>query len=191
MTEVIPSLIDLLKERDELKEDYQRTCLLVAQMHRAAMNDVIGPKIGVVEDILDLREERDNLAAQNEGMREAIELYFNQYPHMMKGYILDAINSPNLAEEVLKRRDAEIDLAADRLEVLEREHAEFFDRRHGERRMREKLVDDVERCYRMLLSEPNTKGALFKAENILREALADAKASAFIPVRLSDVLCNG
>ena len=43
--------------------------------------------------------------------------------------------------------------------------------------MREKLVDDVERCYRMLLSDPNTKSALFKAENILREALADAKAA--------------
>jgi hypothetical protein len=27
----------------------------------------------------------------------------------------------------------------------------------------------------MLLSEPDTKGALFKAENILREALADMK----------------
>ena len=32
-------------------------------------------------------------------------------------------------------------------------------------RKHEKLADDVERCYRMLLSEPNTKGALFKAEN--------------------------
>ena len=79
--------------------------------------------------------------------------------------------------EQLAAKDAEIDLAADRLEVMEREHAEFFDRWHGERRRREKLVDDVERCYRMLLSEPNTKGALFKAENILREALADAKAA--------------
>lgn len=135
--------------------------------------------------IAELEKERDTIAAQNEDMREAIELYFKQYPHMMKGYILDAINSPNLAEEVLKRRDAEIDLAADRLEVLEREHAEFFGRWHGERRMREKLVDDVERCYRMLLSEPNAKGALFKAGNILREALADAKASTFVPVRLS------
>ena len=36
----------------------------------------------------------------------------------------------------------------------------------------EKLRGDTERCYRMLLSEPDTKGALFKAENILREALA-------------------
>ena len=68
-----------------------------------------------------------------------------------------------------------IDGVADRLEVLEREHAEFFDRWHGERRRREKLAHDVERCYRMLLSDPDTKGALFKAENILREALAEQK----------------
>ena len=69
-----------------------------------------------------------------------------------------------------------IDSVADRLEVLEREHAEFFERWHDERRKRETLANDVERCYRMLLSEPDTKGALFKAENILREALAEANA---------------
>ena len=71
-----------------------------------------------------------------------------------------------------------IDSVADRLEVLEREHVEFFERWHGERRKREKLAHDVERCYRMLLSEPDTKGALFKAENILREALAEQKVGA-------------
>ena len=69
-----------------------------------------------------------------------------------------------------------IDGVADRLEVLEREHAEFFERWHNERQKRETLANDVERCYRMLLSEPDTKGALFKAENILREALAEANA---------------
>ena len=68
-----------------------------------------------------------------------------------------------------------IDGVADRLEVLEREHSEFFEHWHGERRKREKLVSDVERCYRMLLSEQDTKGALFKAENILREVLDEAK----------------
>lgn len=71
-----------------------------------------------------------------------------------------------------------IDGVADRLEVLEREHSEFFERWHDERRKREKLAHDVERCYRMLLSEPDTKGALFKAENILREALAEQKVGA-------------
>ena len=63
----------------------------------------------VMEYVQQLEQERDTLAAQNEGMREAIELYFKQYPHMMKGYILDAINSPNLAAEVLKRRDATVE----------------------------------------------------------------------------------
>lgn len=65
-----------------------------------------------------------------------------------------------------------------RLEVLEREHSEFFERWHGERRKREKLAHDIERCYRMLLSDPDTKGALFKAENILREALAEQEYAA-------------
>ena len=37
---------------------------------------------------------------------------------------------------------------------------------------------EMNRCYKMLLSEPDTKGALFKAENILREALADASIAA-------------
>ena len=68
-----------------------------------------------------------------------------------------------------------IDSAADRLEVLEREHQVFFDRWHAERRKREKLVDDVRRCYMMLRSNPDTNGALFKAETLLRDALADAK----------------
>lgn len=39
---------------------------------------------------------------------------------------------------------------------------------------RDELLDAVTRCYKMLLSEPDTQGALFKAENILREAIADA-----------------
>lgn len=46
----------------------------------------------------------------------------------------------------------------------------------------EALANDVERCYRMLLSEPDTKGALFKAENILREALAGANAKTHNPL---------
>ena len=47
-----------------------------------------------------------------------------------------------------------------------------------ERRMRMEFAATIERCYRMLLSEPDTKGALFKAENILREALAEQKVGA-------------
>lgn len=43
------------------------------------------------------------------------------------------------------------------------------------KKQRDELLADVERCYRMLLSEPDTQGALFKAENILREAIASVK----------------
>lgn len=66
----------------------------------------------------------------------------------------------------------------DRLEVLECEHAEFYKNWRDARVMLEacqaenaKLRSDVDRCYKMLLSEPDTKGALFKAENILRGIL--------------------
>lgn len=38
------------------------------------------------------------------------------------------------------------------------------------------MLDAMERCYRMLLSDPDAKGALFKAENILRETIASAQA---------------
>jgi hypothetical protein len=58
-----------------------------------------------------------------------------------------------------------IDGVADRMEVLERERAEFFERWHNERRKREALSVDVARCLRIMLSEP------LRAERILREAL--------------------
>ena len=36
----------------------------------------------------------------------------------------------------------------------------------------ETLRSAIDRCYQMLLTEPNVTGALFRAENILREARA-------------------
>src|SRR5574343_21498 len=44
-------------------------------------------------------------------------------------------------------------------------------------KQRDDLLADVERCYKMLLSEQDTRGALFKAENILREAIAQVKGN--------------
>lgn len=44
--------------------------------------------------------------------------------------------------------------------------------RHEALALEAQLRHEVGLCYRMLLSEPDTKGALFKAENLLREALA-------------------
>lgn len=73
--------------------------------------------------------------------------------------------------------------AADEIERLTAERDALFDAMQHpsyeeENRLRaelDALISDVERCYKMLMSEPDTKGALFKTENILREALAAAK----------------
>ncbi len=45
------------------KADYLNACVTIANMHRAAVGEVTGPKRGVVEDIEDLRLERDALLA--------------------------------------------------------------------------------------------------------------------------------
>lgn len=68
-----------------------------------------------------------------------------------------------------------IDSAADRLDVLEREHTLFFDNWHEERRRREKLLCAIQQCYEMLLAESDKGAALFQAEDILRGAMADQK----------------
>ena len=56
-------------------------------------------------------------------------------------------------------------------ELAEQRDLAMADARYFEKQ-RDELADTVGRCYKMLLSEPDTKGALFRAENILREALA-------------------
>lgn len=52
----------------ELDTGYGKACKLVADMHLAAVGEVKGPNRGVVEDIADLRAERDELAAQLEAV---------------------------------------------------------------------------------------------------------------------------
>ena len=56
------------KDRDELrrqlaesKEEYGRACHLVAQMHAAAVGEVTGPKLGVVEDVAEVRRQLADL----------------------------------------------------------------------------------------------------------------------------------
>lgn len=57
----------LVVERDGLRDEMTRACELVAKMHEAAMGEVCGPVIGVVEDVEQVRIERDR-------MRKALQL---------------------------------------------------------------------------------------------------------------------
>lgn len=60
------TIASLTEEMDRLREDYERVCKTVADMHAAAMGEITGPKRGVVEDIYDLKAERDSLKAEYE-----------------------------------------------------------------------------------------------------------------------------
>lgn len=55
-------------EATRLYNDHQGVCKLVAEMHAAAVGYVGGPNRGVVEDVADLKAERDRL-------RESAALY--------------------------------------------------------------------------------------------------------------------
>ena len=61
---------------ERLTAEHGTACKLVADMHAAAMGGVIlGPIRGVVEDIADLRAERDRLTAEVAARREYAERY--------------------------------------------------------------------------------------------------------------------
>lgn len=64
-----------------------------------------------------------------------------------------------------------IDDVADRLELLERENQQHFDNWHKERWLRESMAAELDGCLKMLLSESNTKKALDKTKNILRDMI--------------------
>lgn len=57
--------VDILRfEVQQLKDDNGRACETIALMHAAAVGEVTGPRRGVVEDVEDLRLERDALKQQ-------------------------------------------------------------------------------------------------------------------------------
>ena len=56
-------IVELAAERDAMKYEWQAACSLVAEMHKAAVGDYQGCTNGVVEDIADLKAERDRLRA--------------------------------------------------------------------------------------------------------------------------------
>lgn len=56
------SFAEKLAEVEHYKLDYERACQTVAEMHKAALGEIRGPKRGVVEDIIDLKAAAEKLA---------------------------------------------------------------------------------------------------------------------------------
>ena len=59
----------LVRENDQLREDHGHACEMIAKIHEAAMGEVCGPVRGVIEDVEDLRADRDNWKAQYDALR--------------------------------------------------------------------------------------------------------------------------
>lgn len=58
---VIAERDELMEDCEQLRDNYQHACNLVANMHAAAVGYIGGPEKGVIEDVLNLRRERDAL----------------------------------------------------------------------------------------------------------------------------------
>lgn len=69
----IPEVVALKSEIESLRISYDAACVLVAQMHEAAIGRVAGPHHGVVEDIADLR-------ADNQRLRDFCEFAWRDVP---------------------------------------------------------------------------------------------------------------
>jgi hypothetical protein len=67
--EVERMFLEVTKELADTSDQYLKACETIAKMHNAAMGETIGPKRGVVEDIEDLKAERDRLAKELEEIK--------------------------------------------------------------------------------------------------------------------------
>lgn len=96
------------------------------------------------------------------------------YNRWRRGVDRDDDDMPNPADQPSpKELGVLIDYAADALESMSDTKSVAGDERiNGLGR----FIEDVESCYHMLMSDPDTKSALANAEYLLRAALADVKS---------------
>ena len=61
---------ELTADLSDMRDDYMRACKAVSDMHMAAMGGVVGPVLGVIEDVAALRAERDSLKSELQAMQD-------------------------------------------------------------------------------------------------------------------------
>ncbi len=86
-------------EVERQKEEYQSACKTIAEMHRAAVGEIVGPKRGVVEDVYDAIQQAHRAATEEvaqahkrgweQCQREAAEIAraHNKCPSSMSEFI--------------------------------------------------------------------------------------------------------
>lgn len=63
----------LRQQLAEAQKEYGRACHLVAQMHAAAVGEVTAPKLGVVEDVAEVRQQLDTAWEQAHRLAHKLE----------------------------------------------------------------------------------------------------------------------
>lgn len=61
---------ELVCERDEARTNFENACRTVASMHAATVGEVTGPRLGVVEDVANLRQQPAERDAEIERLRK-------------------------------------------------------------------------------------------------------------------------
>ena len=72
---------DQSAEIARINGEYQEACRLVAQMHLSAVGGVVGPKLGVVEDVVALKESHDKYKSLCDQMAYAMEMHGAPFLH--------------------------------------------------------------------------------------------------------------
>lgn len=122
--QAVPALID---ECRHLRRNYESACMLVADMHAAAVGEMRGPDVGPVEDVAKLR-------AENEAL-----LHVTRALQAERGVIIESIGLPvdldGCAETLVpavQRIVAERDALRAKVESLKAELARLVLAREGE-----------------------------------------------------------
>ena len=63
---------ELEEENARLKDNHEAACVIIADMHAAAIGEVTGPKLGVVKDVADVRAQLAASQAYAEQLRKAL-----------------------------------------------------------------------------------------------------------------------
>lgn len=66
-------IVDMACRAEDAEKAYERACETIAKMHAAAVGEVTGPRLGVVEDVAAVREANTTLLAALEGAIAELE----------------------------------------------------------------------------------------------------------------------
>jgi hypothetical protein len=135
------ALMELVKERDNWKRDYQEACKCVAEMHGAAVGGWgNAPKRGIVEDIEDVVKERDAMKTAYDTMFRVAEKAAAENKALRAGAPL----GPIVGTETILNQELELKKLRAELDALKAEWDQLHDRQRLAERVREACAKDIE-----------------------------------------------